>query len=351
MFKLIRGIFSWLRGGSLKLLSIAGIILLVWGIVSPVGTLVWWLRQGSESLGLKKNRPKSLLPSNSKVSTLNTTGAAKSAHINCYIIFLPGVGDFSANELTTGEEYFLRGLLKIHPNCVAVGDVFPYSVANESLGGQRLLAPVWRFAHQAKGGLAVADVLVKIRNLWRFAISADHRYGPVYSQGIANAIIERMNAKHPLPQKSSQPLNIILVGTSGGVQVSLGAANYLQQRLDAKITVLSIGGAFNGRTGFNATNHFYHLRGQKDWIEDIAGVVFPSRWLWNIGSEYNQARQQGKYTPKISGSHEHDGSKGYFGEDIAGPNKITYVDLTLQEVNKLPIWEIKDKQKTVEQKN
>ncbi|MCL1468821.1 hypothetical protein [Argonema galeatum] len=332
MLQIIWRILIWLRGGSLRLLILAGLLLLAWGTLAPVGTIVWWVNEGYESLSFKSNQAKNL-PFD-KISSSVT----KSSKINCYIVFLPGVGDFSADELTPGEEEFLNRLVKTHSNCVAVRDVFPYSAANESLGGRRPLAPLWRFAHQADGWLDVADVLIKIRNLWRFAISADDRYGPIYNQGIATAIVDRMEAVHPIPQ--SQPFKIILIGTSGGAQVALGAVPYLHQWLNTKITVVSVGGVFAGDKGFNLSDRIYHLRGRRDWIEDIGRVVFPPRWPWTVGSPFNQAVREGRYTVQISGPHAHDGPEGYFGQAVAKANGITYVDLTLQQVNQLPIWSV-----------
>ncbi|MBD0300109.1 MAG: hypothetical protein ICV82_07625, partial [Nitrososphaera sp.] len=125
MLKLILRILGWLRGRSLNLLLVAGVILLVWGILSPVGTLIWWLGESAETLGIKKNPPE-ILPSNN-----GNLEARKSSPLNCYIIFLPGVGDFSGDELTPGEEFFLKRLVGSHPQCVAVGDVFPYSASNK----------------------------------------------------------------------------------------------------------------------------------------------------------------------------------------------------------------------------
>ncbi len=332
MLNLIGRLLVWLRGGSLKLLTLAGIILLVWGTLSPVGTIVWWLKQSSESLGLKKS--KQLPPRN------NSKAIAKNSQINCYIVFLTGVGDFSTDQLTPGEAIFLNSLDRTHPNCVTVRDVFPYSADNKSLGGERLLAPLWNFANNAKGWYGVASVLIKIRNLWRFAISADERYGPIYNQGIASAIIDRMNAANPLSVSSGKPFKIILIGTSGGGQVALAATPYLEKWLDEPIFVVSVGGVFAGTDGFNAAERVYHLRGTKDWVEDIGGIVFPSRWFWSVGSPFNQARQQGRYQAYISGPHEHDGSKGYFGEAVARKDGTKFVDLTVQKVNQLPIWSV-----------
>ena len=339
MFKFLLGIIRWLQGGALKLLTLAGIILLMWGIVSPVGTLVWWLNEGADNLGLLKKTPNAFVAT-FPPNNIQNDKLSNNSNINCYIIFLPGVGDFSGDQLTDGERLFLTSLVESHSTCDAVADVFPYSVSNDSLGGERFLAPIWRFADQAQGVLGSAGVLIKIRNLWRFAISADSRYGTIYNQGIANAIIERMNAVHPIPRDSNQPIKIILIGTSGGVEVALNAVHYLKQGLDTqtKIIVVSIGGVFNGRNGFQETDHIYHLRGERDSVEDLGGVLFPSRWLWNVTSPFVQARLQGRYTSSISGSHAHDGAQGYFGEDLIDNSQKKYVDLTIQEVNKLPIW-------------
>lgn len=327
---LIEQIFLLLRSSSVKLLTLAGSLLLIWGTVSPVGTLVWWLQQEAESLGLQRRNPKTPSQAN------DSKPVAQLPIVNCYIVFLSGVGDFSADQLTAGEAVFLEQLVTAHPNCAAVKDVFPYSAANESLGGRRLLAPLWRFADEADGWLELTAILIKIRNLWRFAISVDNRYGPLYNQGVATAIIDRMNAAYPISPR--QPLKIVLIGTSGGAQVALGAATYLKEWLDVQLIMVSVGGVFAGDEGFNSVEHVYHLQGRRDWIEDLGPILFPSRWPWTVGSPFNQARQRDGYTAHTSGPHTHDGPEGYFGQELARVNGTAYVDLTFQQVNRLPIW-------------
>ena len=133
MLNLIERILLWLRGGSLKLLTLAGLILLIWGTFAPMGMLVWSLKQEAESLGLRKNQPKRLPPSN------NSNSVAKSLKINCYIVLLPGVGDFFADQLTSGEAFFLDRLVQSHPNCVAPADIpRPSNAALPSAQGQNL---------------------------------------------------------------------------------------------------------------------------------------------------------------------------------------------------------------------
>ncbi|MDF5729393.1 MAG: hypothetical protein PUP92_15580 [Rhizonema sp. PD38] len=330
MLKFIERIFQWLQSETLRLLILAGVILLIWGTVAPVGTLVWWLHQGTEILGL--NQETINLPLSDRSGELTSL-----AKINCYIVFLPGVGDFSADQLTKGEKFFLDRLEQIQPNCAIVQDVFPYSAANLGLGGNRLLAPLWRAVENADGWLKNANVLIKIRNLWRFAISTDNRYGPIYNQGTAKALVERMNAAHPLPNSQQQPLKVILIGSSGGAQVALGAADYLDRWLNAQLIVVSVGGSFDGESGFDVAHHVYHLRGDRDWVEDITAILFASRWPWTVASPFNQAALQGRYTVVRSGPHTHDGKEGYFGTAVSN-YKTSYAELTLQKVNQLPIW-------------
>jgi len=109
---------------------------------------------------------------------------------------------------------------------------------------------------------------------------------------------------------------LILISTSGETQVALGATAHLREWINARLTVVSLGGTFEGRAGFNDTNHVYHLYGERDWVTTLARVVFPARWSWVVGSPVNQARQQGRYTVCNIGSYEHSGAEGYFGNAI-----------------------------------
>lgn len=319
---------DWLQDGTAKLLLMAGLLLLTWGLLAPVGTLVWWLNQSSETLGLKRQN----LGSQPRLDR-----ESDDSEIDCYIVFLTGVGDYSVDQLTPGEEYFLDRMEVVHSNCVTVRDVFPYSAANKDLAGDRFLAPLWEAAETGEGWFQEADVLIKIRNLWRFAISADERYGEIYNRGIADAIVEQMDAAHPIASAGAES-QVILIGTSGGAQVALGAVPHLEEWLDARLIVISAGGTFDGETGFNQADQIYHLQGKRDWIEDIPRFVFPSRWVWTAGSPFNQARQQGRYITLTSGTHAHDGDEGYFGEAIEPSSQTPYVELTLQQVNQLPFW-------------
>lgn len=327
--------FSRLSGTTAKLILLMAGFLVLWGMLAPITTIVWWLNQSAESLGLK-------LDDESKKSAVSRQATVKaSPKINCYIVFLPGIGNFSPNEITEGERYFIDQLAARHSNCIAVKDVFPYSVRNKDLGSQ-VLAPFWQAAEKSEG--FPGYVFIQIRNLWRFAISADDRYGPVYNLSIARTIVARMKAAHPIP--SDQRVNLILISTSGGTQVALGATAHLREWINARISVVSIGGTFEGRAGFNNVDHVYHLYGDRDWVTQLPRLVFPARWSLVVGSPVNQARQQGRYTVCNVGNQKHDGSQGYFGDAIAF-NQTSYVQQTLEQVTQLPLWSLDQPLKSV----
>lgn len=322
--------FRQLSGTTVKLILLMAGFLVLWGMLAPITTIVWWLNQTAESLGFK------LGDKAEKPAVLQQTAVnAPPAKIDCYIVFLPGVGNFSPDEITEGERYFVDVLAARHSNCVTVKDVFPYSVRNKDLSHRDFLTPLWQAAKESDG--FPGSVFIQIRNLWRFAISADDRYGPVYNLSIARTIVARMNAAHPIV--SSRPINLILMSTSGGTQVALGATAHLRKWINARITVVSLGGAFDGRVGFKDVNHVYHLYGDRDWVTQLPRVVFPGRWRSVVASPVNQARQQGRYTVCNVGNQEHSGSQGYFGEAIAF-NHTSYLKQTLEQVAQLPLWSL-----------
>jgi hypothetical protein len=327
----VRRTANRLKGTTVKLILLTGGLLGLWGMFAPVTTIVWWLDQTAESLGFADDDEPEIL----RQASVETSPS----NINCYIVFLPGVGNFSPDEIAEGEAYFIEQLAARHANCVAVRDVFPYSVVNQDLDDQTFLAPLWEAAKESDGVLG--GVLIQVRNLWRFAISADDRYGPVYNLSIARTIIERMNAAHPIAGRTgpNRPINLILVSTSGGTQVALGTTAHLREWINARLTVISIGGAFEGRVGFEEADHVYHFYGDRDWITTLPRVIFPARWPWVVGSPVNRAKRQERYTTCLVGSQEHSGSEGYFGDAIAF-NNISYVEKTIEQVDQLPIWSV-----------
>ncbi|PSR17125.1 hypothetical protein C8255_14185 [filamentous cyanobacterium CCP3] len=326
MTSLLQTLIARSLGDTGKLLTALGLFFLAWGTIAPISTLSWWLRDGNR---LAQQRPE--LP---KEDVAAGTGPP------CYLVFLAGVGNVADVDLAPGEDVFLTQMAAAVPDCVVVRRVFPYSAVSDNVGGQPFFRWVWQLTNRGAGEDDPLRIVLKIRNLWRMALSADSRYGRAYNRGAAATILERMAATEAVPLEADEPFQLVLVGTSGGAQVALGAAPYLQQWLPVEITVLSFGGVFGGQTGFNAVEQVYHFYGQNDWIDNLGVVLFPSRWEWTFGSAFNQAQRAGRYEAIAIGPHAHDGDRGYFGQALVGSEAPgdTYLDLTLEQVKSLPVW-------------
>jgi hypothetical protein len=336
--KLLQGF----QNGWIGLLSLTVLLILLWGTFAPVGTLTWWLDGGADDLEERASRFLNRAELGDELGDESSSAAAdanESSPSLCYIVFLTGVGDFSGNELASGEELFLDRLEQEQPHCTMVRDVFPYSAANQDIGGQDIFAYLWDVVEEADGWLELTRYLLEFRNFWRLAISADNRYGQVYNRAIALSILEKMDEQKSIPLNLSEPIQLILMGTSGGAQVGLAATPYLNEWLNTDIVVISFGGVFDGQDGFDSAMQVYHFRGEEDWIESLAGIVFPSRWLWTFRSPFNRARDEGRYIAITSGPHEHDGDRGYFGKEMMEDSDKTYLDRMFEEVMDLPIWQ------------
>lgn len=311
-------------GDTGKLMAALGLFFVAWGTIAPISTLSWWLQDGD---GLASDRP-----------DLPEDWIATNDGPLCYLVFLTGVGDVSGEDLAPGEAGFLDAIETEIPHCPVVRDVFPYSAASSNIGGQPIFRGLWDLSEQL-GGDSPVRLVLQMRNLWRVALSADNRYGRAYNRGTAATIIERMAATKPLPLETEDPFHLVLVGTSGGAQVALGAAPYLAEWLPTEISVVSFGGVFEGRDGFNAAQRVYHIHGEQDWVDNI-GALFPSRWRWTWGSPFNQARRAERYQARSSGPHDHDGDRGYFGQSsLPDDDSTTYLDLSIQVFQSLSLWD------------
>ena len=95
----------------------------------------------------------------------------------------------------------------------------------------------------------------------------------------------------------------------------MGAVTYLKQATGSKIEVISIAGVISGNIGATEVEHLYHLVGDKDLVEKIGPVMFPSRWAISLLSNWNQAKRRGKISIIPLGQVGHNGNTGPLGAD------------------------------------
>jgi hypothetical protein len=164
------------------------------------------------------------------------------------------------------------------------------------------------------------------------AVSADPRYGPIYSLGVAQEIARSL-ARHGYRLGSQKP--VCLIGFSGGGQVSVGCATYLSPLIDAPVKVISIGGVISDDPGINHVQHLTHFFGEKDPIQKAGEVLWPGRWPIMAQSDWNRAKARGKIDMVDLGPMAHNALGGYYDIRVSLPNHQNYCEATAQAVSKV----------------
>ncbi len=183
-------------------------LLFVSAAVAPLESLGWYAGWFGEK---EEEEPQELL-------TPDPAGEISPA--SHYLVYLSGIGAIAPNSIPSEELPFIAGLQQKLPDSLVLTDVFPYSVTNLGLTGQRVTARVWRWIEQLrlKNPMAVAAFLINLRNVFQVATSADSRYGPIYNLGVAQEIRNSL-VRHGYPLDNGTP--VTLLGWSGGGQIAL----------------------------------------------------------------------------------------------------------------------------------
>ncbi len=308
--------FESLMSQALLLFGLLMLGILIWAAFSPFETLGWWAGWFGDKIYHDD------LPSDGLVRMIRPNAT-------CYIIFLSGIGRVSGQTLSYREAEFLRRLSVALPNAVIIDDIFPYSVNNLALTGQPFFARIWRWALRRKlDGPAMAGNLINIRNAFQVWVSADNRYGPIYNQGMAQAMLHGL-LRYDYPVESDIP--VFIIGYSAGGQMAVGAATYLDEWINGPVYVLSLGGVFASDVGLFAAKHIYHFYGTKDRALGVA-ILIPRRWPVFATSEWNRARRQGRITDIELGPMGHTGRGGYLDANAKLEDGTTYVDKVVSEM-------------------
>lgn len=279
-------------------IGIAVFALATTAAMSPLETLSWWA-------GWTEQEIVDAPPVVANTETSADSGAAP------FVVYLSGVASISGDYLLRREKMFINALRIRHPHAVIIDDVFPYSPSGlPLLAGPRMFDRLWRWLQkldlQNRGNLLRG--LINLRNIYQVLVSADHRYGPIFSQGAAGAIGAAL-AEAGCRRDS----RIIIVGYSGGAQVAVGAAPFLKARFGGPIDVISVGGVIASDPGIGAVDAVHHFCGDADRVEKLGALMFAERWRFFANSHWNKAKRSGRLTIHQVSDMAHAGPKGYFG--------------------------------------
>jgi hypothetical protein len=305
---------AWIGAFLWQIALLVGLALLVAAYLAPFEVLGWWSGWSERDL---------------EPSKIDLGRAVCMPHdAGYFMVYLTGVHGFEKGPGAQKELDLANDIAARLPDeAIVVADVFPYSVSNNPLNGERLFAFLWRWIDRNRqridSSVNLYNVIIATRNVFQVAVSADKRYGPVSNAGVAREITMSL-LRHGYPPGSGKPIHII--GYSGGGQIGVGAARYLHTALAAPIHIVSLGGFFTDDTSIAYVDRVDALQGSRDPLPWLGRVLYSGRWPIFPHTQWNRARRHGRIRFIPCGPMTHFGDGDYFSTASWLDGGRTYAD-------------------------
>ena len=322
---------SWLLdvAGTLVTIALVGLVLSL--LAAPFDSLSWWagwVRQSPAPPGPEPAPAASPAPApapEAEVGDAAGTGAG-----GTFVVFLSGVGTMG-RQIDAWEQRLTDRLAagmreRGGRGGIMVTGLFPFSASAQPLAERRRTGAFWtRLGRMRDEHPSLLTRLIDWRNLTQVFVSMDPRYGPIYNAGGARSLYAAL-LNHGYTPGGGDP--VVLIGYSGGAQVSLGAATYLKPALAAPLTVISLGGTVGSDRGLESVDRMVHLYGAGDTEQKLPAIFLPSRWSLARRSRWNRALADGRLRLVRLGAMSHTGPGGYLDPEAGGPDGRSYLDVT-----------------------
>lgn len=315
----------WPDLGTITLLAVAALLLA--GALAPLETLGWWAGWFGDAVDEDALDPERTSPSEADADGA-TVATGPDDPTAPWIVYLSGIHAVDDHGYLKREAVLLDRLRRDLPRG-HVAQVFPYSVTNRALTGERVFAGAWRWALRAKLSrrrlAQAAGFVINLRNFWQVLVSADRRYGPFQNRGSAELIVRSLR-RHGFGAEAHG--RVLLIGYSGGAQIALGAAPFVRTATAAPVTVVSLGGVISADPGVLEADATWHLYGRRDRLHRWSAWAFPGRWRLLPWSPWNVARQRGALREVAISSCDHTGDHGYLDDETHAADGRSYLDVT-----------------------
>ncbi len=307
--------------GDLIVLIVA--LLVVAMVLAPLESLHWWATRGAEEIETVEAEP----------TSLELATAPSDARPRRFLVYLSGIGAIAAKDVPEEELPFVRDLTERLTDFTVIDDVFPYAVDNRGLTAERVLGGLWRRLEKVrmKNPNAALAVLINLRNLMQLFVCADRRYGPTYNMGTAGEIHRSLVRHGRVPGAADE---VVLLGWSGGGQIALGAAWYLEA-MGLRVSVLSLGGMLSDDIALARIDHLWHLYGTKDFLQASGKLLFAGRWPVAKASPWNEAVREGKISMIELGPYNHNIKQHYFDYESTLPDGRSYAGKVIDTIDEV----------------
>lgn len=301
------------------LLAAALAIFVAAALAIPVSVLLWWAGWS------RRARPVTPPPAPPPTPAKPRPGP--------FLVYFSGVGDISDVYQSRYEDELLAAIAERVPGLVVITDVFGFSVDNLSMTSQRHLGWFWTWVNDVRlsknSPFKRMGLLIDLRNILHVSVSADDRYGPIYNYGVAEMTLQSL-VRHGYVLGSGAP--VALLGFSGGAQVALATAGYVQATLRAPVQVISLGGLMNANRSLRTIDRLTHFYGTADHVQHLPDWIFPARWPLFKQSDWNRAVAAGKIVRVCLGPMGHTKRHSYLDATDFAADGRSYRDVTADAI-------------------
>lgn len=307
-------LLPWGLGALLLLVPIAGIV----SLVSQYAFWEGWLAglPDPASLFPAPPAPPALAPPRPPGSP------AGQATPRGYVIYLDGIHQYSFDHPPRVTAFLADLEQRLGPAMALVRGFETYTVMPVPLAEDRGGAWFWRrlFAlqeeHPQPWVRTLTAALVQANNIIKVGISSDRRYGPIGHYELALRIAQRLAHAgfHP-----SQGAGLVLLGYSGGAEMALGAADYLQRLCPVPLRVITLCGVFSGNHPLERLEAIGTVVGSRDPVAAFGRVAYPARSALAPLSPWRRALRRGRVARRTIAGMGHSGLHGPFAREHREP--------------------------------
>ncbi|MEU7823821.1 hypothetical protein [Catellatospora sp. NPDC049133] len=235
-----------------------------------------------------------------------------------YLVYLDGIGKRRFQDTRDGGQ-LVKALLARAPELRVLGHVQPYSPLAYPLANR----PLWIWLRRRAG------LVLFLHNVMQIFVAADHRYRPLYNRAVGSQIATQLRLAGYQPGSG---IPVVLLSYSGGAQVATGAVGELWSELRCPLSLITLGGFYNGANDLSHAQHLDRLTAASDWIERAGIWIFPQRWPVFRWSGWNRAVRAGKITVHWLDPATHVGPRSYISPQAKLPDGRSHLDRTADTV-------------------